>query len=76
MASRHERHLGATQRILGVDEEIAELWGRLNVPDPLPVIDGLLTATALVHGYTLVTRNSKGLERTKVKLLNPFVHMK
>lgn len=29
----------------------------LGIPDPIPVIDGLLAATALVHGLTLVTRN-------------------
>ena len=32
-------------RILPVDEEVADRWGRLNVPDPLPPIDGLLAAT-------------------------------
>lgn len=59
-------------RILPVTREIADRWGRLGVPDPLPVIDGLLAATALVHGMTLVTRNVAHLERTGVQLLNPF----
>ena len=44
-------------RILDIDERIAEEWGRLNVPDPLPAIDGLLAATSKVHGFTFVTRN-------------------
>ena len=49
-----------------------EVWGNLNVPDRLPAIDGLLAATALVHDFTLVTRNTRDVERTGVKLLNPF----
>ena len=59
-------------RILPVDEAVAEEWGRLNVPDPLPVVDGLLAATAAVHGLVLATRNVKDLRRTGVALLNPF----
>lgn len=42
------------------------------VPDPIPVIDGLLAATALVHNHTLVTRNTKDFMRTGVKVLDPF----
>jgi toxin FitB len=59
-------------RILPVTTEIAEAWGRLNVPDPVPAIDGLLAATARVHGLTLVTRNTADVARTGVALLNPF----
>ena len=59
-------------RILPVTADIAEEWGRLNVPDPVPAIDGLLAATARVHGLTLVTRNTADVARTGVTLLNPF----
>jgi predicted nucleic acid-binding protein len=59
-------------RILPVTVQIAEEWGRLNVPDPVPAIDGLLAATARVHGLTLVTRNTADVARTGVALLNPF----
>jgi hypothetical protein len=59
-------------RLFDVDERVAEEWGRLNVPDPLPVVDGLLVATAKVHGLTLVTRNTAQIARTGVPLLNPF----
>jgi predicted nucleic acid-binding protein len=59
-------------RVLPVDLAVADEWGHLNVPDPLPVIDGLLAATARVHGLTLATRNTKDVERTDVELLNPF----
>lgn len=60
------------ERILPVDEGVADRWGRFNVPDPLPVLDGLLAATAQVHGLTLVTRNLKDVERTGVPCHNPF----
>ena len=59
-------------RILPLSLPIAEQWGRINVPNPLPVVDGLLAATALVHDLTLVTRNVRDVERSGVKLLNPF----
>ena len=61
-----------SDRILGVDLPVAEEWGRLNVPDPLPVIDGLLAATARVHGLTLATRNVKDAARSGVDVVNPF----
>ena len=59
-------------RVLPVDLPIVEEWGRLSVPDPLPVIDGLLAATAKVHGLTLATRNVRDVSRTRVRLVNPF----
>ena len=61
-----------SSHILPVDQTVAERWGFFNVPDPLPVIDSLLAATASVHGLTLVTRNLKHVERTGVDCLNPF----
>lgn len=61
-----------SDRILPIDETIAERWGRLNVPNPLPVLDSLLAATASIHGLTVVTRNLKDIEKTGVRCLNPF----
>jgi predicted nucleic acid-binding protein len=60
------------ERVLDVTGAVAEEWGRMNVPDPLPTVDSLLAATAKVHGLTLVTRNTGDLRRTGVRLLNPF----
>ena len=68
----HEVLEAHRDRILPVDAAVAEEWGRLNVPDPLPVVDGLLAATATVHGLVLATRNVKDLRRTGVQLLNPI----
>jgi len=59
-------------RILPIDRAIAEEWGRMNVPDPLPVIDGLLAATAKVSGLTFATRNIADVEGTGVELVDPF----
>jgi predicted nucleic acid-binding protein len=59
-------------RIVPIDRAITEEWGRMNVPDPLPVVDGLLAATARVLGLTLVTRNIADVEHTDVELLDPF----
>jgi predicted nucleic acid-binding protein len=59
-------------RVLPIDEPIAEAWARLGLPDPLPLIDGLLAATAKVHGLTLVTRNVDDVVRTGVPVLDPF----
>jgi predicted nucleic acid-binding protein len=59
-------------RVLAVSSAVADRWAELMVPDPVPVIDGLLAATALVHGHTLVTRNTKDVARTGVNVLDPF----
>jgi toxin FitB len=59
-------------RILPVDRATAEEWGRMNVPDPLPVVDGLLAATAKVLGLTLATRNVADVEDSGVEVVDPF----
>lgn len=73
-----ERWLGQlvdvySDRIVSVTADVAEVWGRLNVPDPVPVVNGLLAATALVHDWTLVTRNVSDVALTGVRVLDPFV---
>jgi Predicted nucleic acid-binding protein, contains PIN domain len=65
--------LSYKDRILPVDQEVAERWGEMNVPDPLPVLDGLIAATARVHDLTVATRNAKDMARTGVPFVNPFV---
>lgn len=60
------------ERILLVDQKVAEEWGRMNAVATLPAIDSLLAATAHVHGLTFVTRNTKDVTRTGVPYLNPF----
>ena len=63
---------GYGDRLIPITERIAQAWGRLNYPDPVPVVDGLMAATALVHDWTLVTRNVADVRSTGVRLLNPF----
>lgn len=63
---------GFGNRIVSIDRTVAEEWGSMNVPSTLPAVDGLLAATAKVHGLVLVTRNTKHVARTGVSCLNPF----
>ncbi len=65
-------HAGYRKHLINVDVAAAEEWGRMNIPDPLPVIDGLLAASAKIRGWTFVTRNVNDLRATGVSLLNPF----
>ena len=61
-----------TGRILAVDTAVAQRSARLHVPNPRPVRDGLIAATALVHGMTVVTRNVTDFTPTGVTILNPW----
>ena len=63
---------GFHERVLPVDQAIAEEWGRKNVAHTLPLVDSLLAATAKVRGLTLVTRNIKDVARTGIHCVNPF----
>jgi predicted nucleic acid-binding protein len=63
---------GFHERLLPIDRAVADEWGRMNVETSLPVVDGLLAATAKVHGLTLVTRNTRDVARTGVHCVNPF----
>ena len=60
------------ERVLPVDERVAQIWGRLNARAPFAVVDSLLAATAEAYSLTLVTRNIKNIERSGVRCLNPF----
>jgi predicted nucleic acid-binding protein len=59
-------------RILAVNTAVAQRSASLHVPDPRPVRDGLIAATALVHGMTIVTRNVADFIPTGVAMLNPW----
>ena len=68
-------HVASTYQdsILGFDEEIAEIWGRLRVPNPENPLDKQIAATALINDLTVVTRNAARFLPTGVQVLNPFV---
>jgi predicted nucleic acid-binding protein len=65
-------HATHSDRVVGLDQAIAEEWGRMSVPDPIPVVDGLLAATARVLGLTVATRNVGDVESTGVACVDPF----
>jgi toxin FitB len=65
------------RRILPVTEVIAERWGRLAASAKkqgitLAVVDGVIAATAMEHGLTLVTRNTKDYAGLGISLLSPW----
>jgi hypothetical protein len=63
-------------RILPVDTAVALRSAKFHIPDPCPVRDGLIAATALVHGMTVVTRNVADFAPTGVLILNPWDNLK
>jgi toxin FitB len=76
-SQHHEDWLRALQesfgdRVLAITTPVAKAWGRLRAPGPLPVVDSLLAATALVHGLVVVTRDTAPFERVGVPWLDPW----
>jgi toxin FitB len=59
-------------RVLDVTAAVAIRSARLHVPNPTPLRDGLIAATALVHRMTVVTRNVAGFAGSGVAVLNPW----
>lgn len=59
-------------RILPIDTEVARRGARLHVPDPRAERDALIAATALVHGFTVVTRNLADFAPTGAQTFNPW----
>lgn len=60
------------ERILPVDQAVAEEWGRMSAKRPISTVDALLAATAKVHGMTFVTRNVADVADLGAKVFNPF----
>ena len=59
-------------RVLPIDEWVADTWGRMYQLRNVSAVDGLLASTAAVHDLTLVTRNTADVDGLGVSLLNPF----
>ena len=57
--------------ILPIDVSVARTAVGLHVPDPMPEMDALIAATAIVHDLILVTHNTRDFERTGIRLLDP-----
>ena len=69
----HEVLTPLSSRVLPIDIEIARVCASLHVPDPRPERDALIAATALVHGLTVVTRNTADFDSIGVALINPWL---
>lgn len=62
-----------TDRVLLIDEPVARRAAELHVPDPAPVRDAFIGATALVHRMTVITRNVNDFERFGgLPVVNPW----
>lgn len=61
-----------SDRVLDLDGDAAQIWGRLRVPHPHNAIDKQIAAIALLHDLTVVTRNTDDFAGCGVRLLNPF----
>ena len=59
-------------RILPLDEETAQVWGRLRVPNPENPLDKQIAATALIHDLVVVSRNVVHYQPTGARVMNPF----
>jgi toxin FitB len=62
------------ERILPVDQAVADEWGRMGAQRPVSTVDALLAATAKVHGMTLATRNVSDVADLGADFINPFEH--
>jgi predicted nucleic acid-binding protein len=60
------------ERILPVDAAVARRSATLHLPDPRPLADAFIAATALVHGMTMVTRDVADFRSFGVDLVNPW----
>lgn len=63
-----------SERILPIDQAVADEWGRIGAKRPVSTVDALLAATAKVHGMTLATRNVSDVADLGADVFNPFEH--
>lgn len=66
-------HDAFADRILGINQAVAKVAASLHVPDPAPINDAYIAATALVHNLTMVTRNLTDFTRFPgLEVINPW----
>ena len=60
------------ERVISVDDAIATRCAHLHIPDRRNEADAIIAATALVHGFAVVTRNIQDFQSTGVVLVDPW----
>ena len=70
---RRDPTQGARLRTWLETQILPEFSARIHIPDPRPLNDSLIAATAVAHGMTLITRNTADFTPTSVPLLNPWL---
>ncbi len=74
---KEDLHLRFKNRVLNITMEEVNRWGKILASaeqngKPLPAIDSLIAATALVHDLSVVTRNTQHMEGSGVEVINPW----
>lgn len=64
-------------RIIPFDLQVAAVWGKMQAKaemsgKTMPIIDGMIAATAVEHNLTVATRNISDMEAGKAVLVNPW----
>jgi len=59
-------------RVISLGPTEAKCWGALTAPQSRPIVDALIGATALVHGLTVATRNTRDFAAMGVPTVNPW----
>jgi predicted nucleic acid-binding protein len=74
----HDFTIRFSDRILPIDSAVADRWGRISANakakgSPMPVIDGLLAATAMHFDLTVVSRDKTFHEIPSLEVFNPWL---
>lgn len=68
----HQVHQLFADRVLPFTGKTALLCADIHLPNPAPLCDSMIAATALEHGLIVVTRNDKDFRSAGVRVLNPW----
>lgn len=67
-----ELEINYAHRVLPVDVSVARAWAQISAARTLPAVDALIVATAVVHGLTVATRNTRDMDGLGAAIVNPW----